>query len=410
MRILQVIPVFSDPFGGPVTAVRSLSKELAKRHDVTVYTTTALDPRHDFDPREEEVNGYKITYFKRTLKPLCYSGIFGQLNFSYDMMKAVKGNLSEFDLVHVHSWQQFPDVMVHHYATKYRVPYVLQVHGSLPRIIAKQTLKWVYDVFFGYRLLRDASKVVALTQTEAQQYLSMGVPKDKIAVIPNGIDLSEYANLPPKGCFKKKFGIKEDERIVLYLGRIHKIKGVDILVRAFANVIKKLDDVRLVVVGPDDGYLGELESLIRALKIEDKVLISGALYGRDKLEAYVDADVYVLPSRYETFPMTVLEAYACGKPVIASMVGGLNDLVVDGVTGFLVKRGDVKQLACSILYLLDDNCRAKKMGLRGKQLVKENFTIAEVADRLLCLYRDVALSPPSKFTKATTPVLKECTA
>ena len=102
----------------------------------------------------------------------------------------------------------------------------------------------------------------------------MGVPEEKIAIIPNGIDLSEYASLPPEGSFKKKFGIKEKEKIVLYLGRIHKIKGIDILVKAFANVIKKLDSVRLVVVGPDDGYLSELQALIKALRIEDNVLIT----------------------------------------------------------------------------------------------------------------------------------------
>jgi len=89
-------------------------------------------------------------------------------------------------------------------------------------------------------------------------------------------------------------------------------RRVDVFVKAFANVIEKLDDVRLVVVGPDDEYLGELRALVKALRMEDKVLITGPLYGEDKLEAYVDADVYVLPSRYETFPMG-LEAYACGS-------------------------------------------------------------------------------------------------
>ena len=156
-------------------------------------------------------------------------------------------------------------------------------------------MKWVYDVLFGYRLLRDASKVIALSTVEAEQYRAMGVPEEKIAIIPNGIDLTEYANLPLKGSFKKKFGIDEDEKIVLYLGRIHKIKGIDILVRAFAEIIEKLDDVKLVIVGPDDGYLGEIETQIKSLNIKNKVLIPGPLYGEDKLAAYVDADVYVLP-------------------------------------------------------------------------------------------------------------------
>ena len=104
-----------------------------------------------------------------------------------------------------------------------------------------------------------------------------------------------------------------------------------VMLFSFANLIK-LENVKLVVVGPDDGYLGELEALIKALRIEDNVLISGALYGKDKLEADVDADVYALPSRYETFPMSVLEAYSCGKPVIVSKLGGLKDLVINWVT------------------------------------------------------------------------------
>jgi len=227
---------------------------------------------------------------------------------------------------------------------------------------------------------------------EAEQYRGMGVPEEKIAVIPNGIDLSEYADLPPKGCFKKKFIIDEDEKIVLYLGRIHRIKGIDILVKAFANIVEKLDDVKLVVVGPDDGYLGELEALTKALEIENNVLIAGPLYGGDKLEAYVDADVYVLPSRYEIWGMTVLEACACGKPVVASRLGGLMDLVVDGVTGYLFEPRDVEQLTKHILSLLNDHNRAGGMGLRGKHFVKENFEIEKVVNRLEQLYLKITAS------------------
>jgi len=142
-------------------------------------------------------------------------------------------------------------------------------------------------------------------------------------------------------------------------------------------------------VGPDDGYLGGLEALIKALKIDDKVLITGPLYGEDKLEAYVDADVYVLPSKYETFPMGLLEAYACGKPVVASKLGGLKDLVINRVTGLLVESGNAEQLAKSILLLLNDHDNAEEIGLRGKQFVKENFTVEKVVDGMEQLYQDI---------------------
>jgi len=389
MRILQIVPVFSDPFGGPVTVVRSISKELAKRHEVTIYTTSALDTKHDSEQREEAVNGYRVYYFNRNFKQLIYSDLLGQMNISLNMRKAVKDHLKEFDIVHIHSWQQFPDILLHHYTKKYHVPFVLQVHGSLPQIGPKMLLKWVYDISFGYRILRDASKVIALSEVEAQQYRSMGVPDEKIAVIPNGIDLSEYAVLPPRGSFKRKFGMKDEEKIVLYLGRLHKIKGIDILVKAFINVIENLDDVRLVIVGPDDGSLYELQTLIKDLGVGNKVIFIGPLYGLDKIEAYADSEVYVLSSRYETFPMTILEAYACGKPIITSNVGGLKDLVINGETGLLIESGNTEQLAKNILHLLNDNGRAEEMGLKGRQLVEEKFAINKVVAKLEKVYLEV---------------------
>jgi len=281
-------------------------------------------------------------------------------------------------------------VILHHYAVKYGVPYILQAHGSIPRK-GKQVLKCLYDVLFGYRLLRDASKVIALSEVEAEQYRSMGVPEEKIAIIPNGIDLSEYAELPPKGAFKKKFNIPEDKKIILYLGRVHKIKGIDFLVRAYAYLINEMHfkDAVLVIAGPDDGYLKEVQELTNSLGVSKHVLFTGPLYGRDKLEAYVDSEFYVLPSRYETFPMTVLEAYACGKPIIASNVKGLKDLIVNRETGLLFEAGNVMQLSRSIHFLLKEHKEAEQMSLRGRQLVENKFTIESVVDKLEEVYKEV---------------------
>lgn len=367
--------------------MRSISKELAKKHEVVVYTTTALDSKHDFDPKEEEVDGYRVIYFKRAFRPLCYSGILGQLNLSFDMMKAVKQNLRKFDVVHVHSWQQFPDIMVGYYANKYKIPWVLQVHGSLSEIMPKQKLKRIFDLLWGYELLSTASKIIALNQTELQQYLRMGVFEDKIEIILNGTDLSDYDNLPSKKAFKKKLGLNEDERIVLYLGRIHKIKGIDVLVKAFANIDGKLNNVRLVIVGPDDGYLVELEALIKALGIDDNVLIPGPLYGVDKLGAYVDADVYVLPSRYETSPMTVLESVACGTPVILTDVCGIAEYFRDK-TGLVVKTGSTAHLQEALVELLMNREKQKYFREECKSVIKQ-FSILVTVKKLEEIYKEL---------------------
>jgi glycosyltransferase involved in cell wall biosynthesis len=218
----------------------------------------------------------------------------------------------------------------------------------------------------------------------------MGVPDEKIGVIPNGIDLSEYGNLPPRGAFKKKFFIRNDEKMILYLGRIHRVKGVDILVKAFANVAEKLTDVKLVIVGPDDGYLGELERLIKALKIENDVLIMGPLYGKDKLAAYIDTDVYVLPSRYETFPMSVLEAVACGSPVILSENCGVAGYFKDKVG--LVVKPDSKHLEGALFEMLLNQERQEFFRENCKTVI-EDFSISQTVSMLEKIYEE--LSPSS---------------
>jgi glycosyltransferase involved in cell wall biosynthesis len=389
-----VTPYFypAEAFGGPVKVAFDVGRELVRRgHEVVVFTSDAKDLENRLDVERDEIEGMQVYYFRNLFMSLVK---WSKLFITPDLPKKMMSDLKSFDIVHVHEYTTYQNIVVHHFAKKFGVPYVLQAHGSLPKI-GRQARKWVYDAFFGSTLLRDASKVIALSEIEAEQYKCAGVPAEKIAIVPNGIDLTEYSDLPPKGSFKKKFGLEKNEKIVLYLGRIHEIKGIDILVRAFANILHKLDDVRLVIVGPDDGYLGEIEALIKALKIENKVLISGPLYGKDKLEAYVDADVYVLSSIYEIFGISLLEAYACSTPVIASSVGGLKDLVINGETGFLVEPGSIVELSRSIVFMIDNSASAKRMGMKGREFVK-NFSAWTVINRLECLYDEIASKTPCK--------------
>jgi glycosyltransferase involved in cell wall biosynthesis len=302
-------------------------------------------------------------------------------------------NLANYDVIHIHDCRSFQGIITYMLARIKKVPYVFQPHGSYLHSCSDSSLKTlakiVLDKTVSDKIIRGASKVIALNQTEAAELRLFGVPNEKIAIIPNGVDLAEYSDLPSKGSFKEKFGLNKNEKIVLYLGRIHEIKGIDILVKAFANIIAKLDDVRLVIIGPDDGYLSEIEALTKALKIESKVLFAGPLYGEAELQAYVDSNVYVLPSRYEIWGLTVLEAYACGTPVIASKVGGLTDLVLDGITGFSIESGNIHNLADAITVILNDDCRAREMGLMGELFVKKNFDIRRTTDKLEFLYKSV---------------------
>ncbi len=383
MKILQVVNAYYPPYsaGGPAFVAHNVSKALARRgHAVTVFTTNALTQNSLFQPKQNPNydEGVEIHYFGNMIYKTSH-----QIYFSKKLVSALRKSIAQYDIVHLHEYRSYIGFVTDYYAKKHNIRYVLQPHGQLPRILGKQRLKWIYDVFFGYRLLRDASKVIALTSMEAEQCRRMGVSEEKIAIIPNGIDLSEYANLPPRGAFRKKFGIDEDEKMILYLGRIHRIKGLDIVAKAFSKVVKELDGVKLVVAGPDDGYLDELVSLIRILKIEDTVLIPGPLYGQDKFEAYVDADLFVLPSRYDIWGMTVLEAVLCRTPIILSENCGIASYFKDREG--LVVESSPRRLGDAILRKLQHPESKNVLEESYKKLIDE-FDAVKIVSKLEEIY------------------------
>jgi len=389
VKILQVIPYFVPAwyYGGPVSAAYNLSKELSKRgHSITVYTTDTLNSEDRIKENEETKDGIKIRRFKNWSNSIASKH---KIFFSPSMISGIRNNLKEFDVVHMFEYRTIQNIIVHHYAKKYRIPYILQAHGSLPRIMDKQKFKQIFDRLWGHRFLKDASKVIALTSAEVEQYKRMGVSDEKIEIIPNGIDLSEFENLPKRGEFRKKYGLNSSQKIILYLARIHKIKGPDLLARAFAGLIKELATAKLVIVGPDDGYLPSLKELIKELGIEEKVLFTGPLYGREKLEAYVDADVYILPSVYETFPISVLEAFACGTPVIVSNQCGIAD-VISSQAGYSVEY-DKNQLHNAVVAILTKVELADRFRKKGYKLVREKFTLSRIIEQLEHLYLNVTV-------------------
>ena len=385
MKILQVTPAFvPSKFGGIKAVSYNLSKTLAKKgHEVTVYTTDAdigysrLSGVHSV----RNVDGIDVRYFRNLSNLLAWRH---HLWLPLGMIKAMKKEIKTFDIIHIHDFRSIQNIIAHHYAKKHRIPYVLQAHGSVLPIFQKQGLKKIFDIFFGYRILRDASKVIALTKTEAEQYKERGVDEDKIEIVPNGIDLSEYENLPEKGEFRRKYTIRDDEKMILYLGRIHRIKGIDLLVKAFADLVKELDGVKLVIVGPDDGFLSTLQEQIEDLKIGDKVLFTGPLYEKDKLEAYVDADVYILPSVYEIFGVTLLEACACGTPVIVTDRCGIAADFVEKV-GCVVEY-DKDQLRDVIFKVLSDEGLRRRFGEEGRRLVREEYGWAKIVSMIEGVY------------------------
>jgi glycosyltransferase involved in cell wall biosynthesis len=394
MKILQVTPYFPPgfAFGGPVKVAYQISRELIKRgHEVVAYTTNAKD----FGSRLETdssniIEGMRVHRF-RILSLTLVKKL--KLFITPQLALFARKEVKYFDIIHLHEYRTFQNIVIYHYTRRYDVPYVLQAHGSIPRI-GKKELKWIYDIFFGYRLLRDASKVIALSRVEAEQYRCMGVPEEKIAIIPNGIDLSEYAELPPKGAFKKKFNIPEDRKIILYLGRIHKTKGIEFLIKAYAYLTKKMNfkGAVLVIAGPDDGYLSVVKSLVHDLSVSNSVFFTGLLSEEDKIRAYVDSDVVVNVEPLNVYGLVPLEAAACSTPVIVSKTNAISEIVLNGKFGFSVKYDDVTSLASMLYRVLSDEKLAKKLGINGRNYILNNFGWDKIIGKYVQLYEEVISS------------------
>lgn len=370
MKILQVIPYFAPHFGGDVNSCKNLSIELAHRgHEVTIITTN-FEFNNEF-AKTVEKEGVRVIAFN------CIANI-SMFLISPGINLWLDKNTMDFDVIHLHNFRSYQNSVVHHYAIKYKIPYVLQARGDL-QYFQKRNLKRLFDKVWGNRLLEDAAKLIALTNSELEEHKLWGIEEGRVSIIPNWIDLSLYNDLPLKNTFRKKFKIPARYKIILYLGRINRIKGLDLLIDAYADLVSEVDDIQLVITGPDDGFLTQLKEKVDNLGISKDVVFTGPLFGRDKLEAYVDADSYVLPSIYEAFPNTILEAYACHTPAIITDKCGIANCFSNSV---IVVSFNKSQLKNAIYRMLNDSALRSKLVREGLSLIEKEFEKNRVIGKL----------------------------
>jgi len=375
MNILQVIPFFSPSFGGSVTSPYHLSRWLAMRgHEVTVLTTD-----YQFDP------AYADSLKNITVVPVHSPANLGLFIYSPGIASWLKSNIKAFDLIHLHNFRSYQNNIVSKYACQHSIPYVVQPHGSYPRIMQKERLKRLYDLVWGDDILKHAKKIVAVSRSEGAQFRDAGIPDWQIQIIPNGINLLSGSDLIHQGEFRERLGL-QGKRIILFVGRIHKIKGIDFLIHAFNLFIKSRDgdETVLVIVGPDDGYRLVLENLIGELGLSCRVTLVDYLSNVGL--AYQDADLLVYPSRYEIFGLVPLEALLYGTPVIVTDGCGCGEIVMEADCGYLVRFGDVSGMSEMMGYALnhpEENIRKVK---NGQRYIEANLSWGSVVKQVEDMY------------------------
>lgn len=388
MKILHVAHFFYPCLsaGGVVNASYQIALKQSNDNDVKVISSDSCKERLKFpDGRYNlDVNGIKVDYFRNLsnrfkLATMLDTPLFAPLR--------IRKDIKNYEIIHIHEHRQTLAVIVSYFARRNNIPYIVQAHGSVLPFFQKEGLKNLFDKAFGFKILHNASCVFALTETEKEQYLKMGIDGDKIEIVPLGINLEEYENLPSYGRFRSKFNIAADEKLILFIGRIHEIKGLDLLIDAFNDLINDEDNysIKLAIVGPDDGYLSNLEEKINEYSLEENVIITGPLYKEEKQEALVDCDLFVMPSKYESFTTSGLEAMACSKPLVLTKNNHIHDWV-DGNVGLSCddNKDSLREAIEKVLFNQD---LSQTFGENGKELIKNKYNWDIINTQILEIYQ-----------------------
>jgi glycosyltransferase involved in cell wall biosynthesis len=388
MRILHVVPTYlpATRYGGPIRSVHGLCKALAARgHDVHVFTTNVDGPGVSPVPTcvPSALDGVQVTYFP--------TGLGRRLYRSPAMDAALEREVATFDVVHLHAVFLWPTTAAARAARRHGVPYVLAPRGMLVGDLIRRksaVVKSAWIRLFERENLAGADSVHVTSDIEAEEIRRLGLRVRRFDVITNGFDPPEPGDAV--------VGADIGAPIVLCLGRINWKKGLDRLIGAIVHV----PEARLVIAGNDEeNYTGELKALSVQFGVAERVFFVGAVHGAEKWAWFRKADVFALASHSENFGIAVLEAMACGRPVLVTPEVGLAEVVAREGAG-LVADGTPAAFGQALKRLAADPAARTRMGQAGRDLAQSTYSWAGIASRTEEVYEAIRLAQQRQLAPA----------
>jgi glycosyltransferase involved in cell wall biosynthesis len=373
-------------YGGVERRILEVTRRLQPQADIAVYSGTKAGFK-----AETNINNVKLVPVKSTDK------LFPLDNWTYSRNLTKNSQVFESDIFELHnnSAYGFPAALRKIAPSK---PLVHLIHGTLAdeyeqgkkgtqslrgrlaNLVMKQQAKQEKAI------AQNADVIVTISKYSQAKILEhYGVPEEKIRIVPNGVDIEKFQP-SDMAAAKKQFNLGQDSTI-LFIGSLTPRKGLPYLVEAAKTVVKQQANAKFLLVG--SGPLRkQIETSVASAGLSGNFVFYGNMPHNQLATVYNAADVFVLPSLQEGQGIVLLEAQACGKPVIAFGVGGAKEAVKGGESGFLLALGDTEGLADRLLKLLADDALRQKMGAAGRQFVKENYTWDLCAERMLKVYRE----------------------
>ena len=376
-------------FGGILFLGVDIARELSnENHEVTIYTTDldfANNPK-TFNkklPREENIHNFKIkrshVWFSIRLFFVNPGMYFCMINDQQDIIHTIG----------IRSFQSFVAALV---AKKKKIPLFVSDQGGLTTHPDLQTGSMWTKILYKIQspmirfIINQAEKIIAANEYEKKIFSKL-TDENKIEVVRNGINLE---NMKSSVDFKKKYAINHD--YFLFLGRFHKVKGIDILLKAM-QLIKNnhlMSDVKLVIMGVDFGFEDEMLKMIKEMNLDNIVKVIKNPPREDVIAAYKESEFLVLPSRWELSPLTPLEGFAFKKPTISTKAHGIPYTLDDGKNSILVESENFNELGEKIIELLNDKTKCKELGMNGYEHVHKTCNSQEMVQHMLRIYENAA--------------------
>jgi len=383
LRVLHVSPYYAPAFayGGPPRSIHGLCRELPRHGvDVDVMTTTAGGPAGEIPPATDavEYEGVRVRYF-----PLAEPRRFWN---APGLRRALAREIRSFDIVHIHGLWNLPAWDAARLARRFGVPYVISPRGMLEReaMAIGRERKAIAFWLIERRNVDRAAWLHATSHREVETLEAAGfVPP--IVFAPNGVDLHE---LEPDdvSATLRAHAIDAGDRIVLFLGRIHPIKRLDLIADSVGRLVSRVPGLRVVIAGPDgDGHRSRAESHFKTAGVP--VTWTGPVAGRDKANLLAAASVLVSCSDSESFGLSVAEAMAAGTPVVVTRTCPWPDVEREGAGRWVPQNAEA--MASALEEILTDDARARSMGERGRSLVSRKYTWPAAAEIVADAYRAV---------------------
>ena len=389
--------------GGHVNNAVQLSKALFDGgHEITIITTPH---RH---PGNQPNNGLK--WAEVVCLPISgsYPSIKYGLEFTFKTIQKVRElhKIEKFDVIHGHSGFSMLGLITGIGGRITRVPSIHSIYSPIQPIISHKIVFSFSNKSLSKMYLSQINKIIAVTENIQRSLIMAGVPQSKIEMIPPGIDTNIYNPSISGDGVRKHFDIGSDQALLLYVGNLTKIKGIRVLIEALRIIVKQFPDVKLLMAlnMPSSKYEEEdstglydterdfeIKEKIKSYGLNDNIVPLGIVKNMPQIMAA--SDVFITPFLNTVgvvdYPTSLLEAMAVEKPVIATRVGGIPEIIEHKENGMLVEPNDVDELVAAILYMLNNKEEAKDMGKEGAKIISEKFRSEIAVDELERIYEGV---------------------